>query len=129
MKATTVLILALHAFVIWLGCGLTVAIGRGVIGLDATLLVHAIAAPALAVLVSLVYFTRFGATSPLTTAAFFVLFIIIMDATLVALVFERSYAMFGSILGTWLPFLLIFLATYLTGVWTRNRAAPNGTFE
>jgi hypothetical protein len=33
----------------------------------------------------------------------------------VASVFEKSYAMFGSILGTWLPFLSIFAATYLTG--------------
>jgi hypothetical protein len=121
MNAKTVLVLALHAFVIWLGCGLTVAIGRGILGLDATLLLHAVVAPALAVLVSLVYFSQFGVTSPLATAAFFLAFIAIMDATVVALVFERSYAMFASVLGTWLPFLLIFVATYMTGVWIRGR--------
>ena len=121
MKPTTVLVLVLHAFVIWLGCGLTVAIGRGTLGLDATLQLHAIVAPALAVLVSLVYFSRFGATSLLATAAFFVSFIAIMDATLVALVFERSYAMFANVLGTWVPFLLIFVATYLTGALVRKR--------
>jgi hypothetical protein len=38
-----------------------------------------------------------------------------MDATIVAPVFEKSYAMFASILGTWLPFPSIFVATYFTG--------------
>jgi hypothetical protein len=117
MKAKTALVLVLHALVIWLGCGLTLAIGRGTLGLAATLQLHAIFAPALAVLVSLVYFTQFGATSPLVTATFFVSFIVIMDAMLVALIFEKSYAMFASVLGTWFPFLLIFLATYATGLW------------
>src|SRR3974390_2734165 len=98
MKGKTALVLALHAFVIWLGCGLTIAIGRGTIGLDAALLLHAIVAPALAMLVSFVYFTQFGATSPLVTATFFVSFIVVVDATLVALVFEKSYAMFASVL-------------------------------
>jgi len=123
MKGKTALALALHAFVIWLGCGLTIAIGRGTVGLDTTLQLHAIVAPALAVLVSSVYFTQFGATSPLVAATFFVSFIVIMDATLVALVFEKSYAMFASVLGTWLPFLLIFIATYVTGLWVRGRGS------
>jgi hypothetical protein len=46
MKPATAFVLVLHAFVIWLGCGLTVAIGRGTLGLDATLQLHAIVAPA-----------------------------------------------------------------------------------
>jgi hypothetical protein len=29
--------------------------------------------------------------------------------------------MFKSILGTWIPFLLIFLSTYLTGIYVRWR--------
>ena len=124
MKAKTALVLLLHALVIWLGCGLTVAVGRGVLGLETTLWLHAIIAPTLTVLVSLVYFNQFHAANPLGVAAFFVSFIIIMDATVVALVFEKSYAMFGSILGTWFPFLLIFVATYLTGILVRERTRP-----
>ena len=124
MKAKIALVLLVHAFVIWFGCGLTVAVGRGVLGLDTTLWLHAIIAPTLAVFVSLVYFNRFHASPPLVVATFFVSFIIIMDATVVALVFEKSYAMFGSILGTWLPFLLIFVATYLTGILVRERTRP-----
>jgi hypothetical protein len=38
-----------------------------------------------------------------------------MDLFIVALLIEKSFAMFKSILGTWLPFTLIFLATYFTG--------------
>jgi hypothetical protein len=33
----------------------------------------------------------------------------------VAPVFERSYAMFRSVRGTWLPFGLIFLVTWIVG--------------
>jgi len=114
--------LTLHAFIIWAVCGLTVALGRQLLGLETALQVHAIAAPLSAVLVSLAYFTRFRAATPLRTATFFGAFVIILDATVVAPLFEKSYAMFSSILGTWMPFLSIFAATYLTGIWvTRQR--------
>jgi hypothetical protein len=36
-------------------------------------------------------------------------------ALVVAPLFERSFAMFASVLGTWIPFALIFLSTYLVG--------------
>src|SRR5271157_1109634 len=91
------------------------AFGRPALGLETTLRIHAIAAPVFAALVSLVYFARFPAVTPLVAAAFVTAFIVILDAALVAPVFEKSYAMFSSILGTWLPFLSIFVATYLTG--------------
>ena len=38
-----------------------------------------------------------------------------LDALLVAPMFERSYAMFKSLLGTWIPFMLIFVSVYLMG--------------
>jgi hypothetical protein len=56
-------------------------------------------------------------TTPLATAAFFTLFIALLDALVVAPIFEKSYAMLSSPVGTWLLFLSIFAATYLTGVW------------
>jgi hypothetical protein len=115
--AKTALLLSLHAFVIWLACGLTMALGRPALGLETTLRLHAIAAPVFAALVSFVYFTRFRTVAPLTAAALVTAFIILLDAALVAPAFEKSYAMFSSLLGTWLPFLSIFAATYLTGVW------------
>ena len=39
----------------------------------------------------------------------------VLDILIVALLIERSFEMFTSILGTWIPFLLIFGSTYLTG--------------
>ena len=93
------------------------AFGRPAFGLETTLRIHAIAAPVFAAVVSLVYFTRFRAVTPLVAAAFFTAFIVVLDAAVVAPVFEKSYVMFGSILGTWLPFLSVFVATYLTGTW------------
>lgn len=49
-------------------------------------------------------------------------FVIGLDATVVAPVFEKSYAMFASILGRWLPFPSIFAATYLMGLWVTGRS-------
>jgi len=59
--------------------------------------------------------------TPVWTAAFFVSFIVIMNAAAVAPVLEKRYSMFSSILGTWLPFLPIFVATYFTGIWVARR--------
>jgi hypothetical protein len=39
----------------------------------------------------------------------------VMDAFVVAPLLERSYAMFASALGTWIPFALIFGSTYAVG--------------
>jgi hypothetical protein len=99
-----VLLLSLSAFVVWLACGLTMAFGRSAFGLETALRIHAIAAPVFAALVSLAYFARFPAVTPLVAAAFVTAFIIVLDAALVAPVFEKSYAMFSSVLETWLPF-------------------------
>lgn len=109
-------IVLIHAFIVWALCGATIGIGRSVIGMERTLIVHAVAAPVFAALVSLVYYKKINYTTPLQTALVFLFFVMAMDAGLVAPVFERSYAMFASVLGTWIPFGLIFLATLVTGL-------------
>ncbi len=93
------------------------AFGREALGLETTLRIHAVAAPAFAALASFVYFRRFRGVTPLAAAGFFTAFIIALDAALVAPAFEKSFAMFSSVLGAWLPFLSIFAATYLMGTW------------
>ena len=118
MKA---LIILLHALVLWGLCGATIAIGRSIMSMETTLIVHAIGATIFAVLVSYNYFKRFSHTNPFQTAIIFLLFIIIMDAGLVAPVFEGSYDMFKNPLGTWIPFVLIFFATYLTGKYLNKK--------
>ena len=89
LDAKAVFMLSLSAFVVWLACGLTMGLGRSAFGLETALKVHAVAAPIFAALVSLVYFERFRAVSPLVAAAFVTVIIVVLDAGLVAPVFEN----------------------------------------
>ncbi len=111
-----IIIVLIHALIIWALCGVTIAVGRSITTIGTTLIIHAIAAPIFAFVVSLFYYKKFNYTSPIWTAIIFLIVVIAMDAGLVAPVFEKSYEMFKSILGTWIPFLLIFLSTYITGI-------------
>jgi hypothetical protein len=119
MKKT--LIILAHAMVGWILCGLTMGLGMGYFSLTAALIIHAIAAPLFFILLSWVYFKKFSFTAPLQTAIIFVAIIIFMDVFIVAAVIERSFKMFESFLGTWLPFLLIFLSTWKTGSIIKTR--------
>ena len=116
-KAVVILI---HAFVGWAFCAAIMGIGMAVTSLQTTLILHAIGGPIGFIIISLFYFNKFDYTSPLLTAIWFVAFVIFMDLFIVALLIEKSFAMFRSILGTWLPFTLIFLATYYTGRLTKK---------
>ena len=80
-----------------------VGIGMSVTSLWNTLVIHAIGAPIIFALLSVLYFRKFNYTWPLVTAAIFTVFVMAMDFFVVALVIQRSLAMFGSILGTWHP--------------------------
>lgn len=114
-------IILIHAFIVWALCGATIAIGQSFLTMRLTLIIHAIGAPIYAALASLVYYKKYNYTTPLHTAFIFLLFVMIMDAGLVAPVFEKSYDMFKSILGTWIPFGLIFLSTFITGLTVRRK--------
>lgn len=109
------LIVIMHAFVGWLLCFATMGIGMATLLLEQALVMHAIAAPILFILISIFYFNRFSYTTPLQTAGIFTGFIMAMDFFFVALLINRSLEMFSSIIGTWLPFALIFLSTMITG--------------
>lgn len=108
-------IILLHALVGWMYCGALIGIGRQFMSLRATLVMHAIGAPLGFALLALLYFKKFAFTSPLQTACLFLVIVIGMDFFVVALLIEKSFAMFTSPLGTWLPLTFIFCTTYLTG--------------
>ena len=110
------IIILIHAFIGWALCGLIMAIGMQLASIDTTLIIHAIGAPLIFGIISLIYFKKFAYTKSLQTGIIFVTFIILMDFFVVALLIEKNFEMFRSILGTWLPFALIFLSTYLTGL-------------
>lgn len=118
-----VLIILAHAFVGWALCAATIGIGMSVTSPQTALIAHAIGAPLYFFSVSLVYFTRFNYTAPLQTALLFVGFVAVVDFFVVALVILGSLDMFASLLGTWIPFALIFTSTWLTGLLVTRRSA------
>ncbi len=115
-----------HALVGWALCAATMGIGMQLFPLLTALITHAIGAPIFFALVSWNYFRRFRFTTPAQTAAIFVLVVVFLDFFLVALVILKSLAMFASLLGTWIPFALIFASTYITGRWWETQAETQG---
>jgi len=121
MKIRRLVTIVLHAFVGWALCAATMGIGLATLSLQTALIMHAIAAPIFFTGVSLLYLKQFHYTTPLHTALLFVGFVIAMDFFVVALLINRSLEMFASPLGTWIPFALIFTATYATGVYVGRK--------
>lgn len=109
------LIVLIYAFIGWTLCGAVMFIGTAVTSEFIALIIHAIAAPIIFAVVSSFYYRKYDFTTPLETAALFVAFVVLMDFFIVALIINRSLAMFGNVLGTWIPFALIFISTYYTG--------------
>lgn len=123
LSGRQILIILAHAFVGWALCAATMGVGMAVTSMETTLVIHAIGAPVFFLAVSLSYFGRFNYTPPLQTAAIFITFVIATDFFLVGLIINRSLEMFTSLLGTWIPFALIFTSTLLTGL-AVNRGQP-----
>jgi hypothetical protein len=120
MSAQKYFVILAHALVGWMLCAATMGIGMAVTTLNNALIVHAIAAPIFFAVISWVYFRKFNYTSPLQTALIFIAFVIAMDFFVVAMLINRSFDMFASLLGTWIPFALIFTSTLVTGRFTRQ---------
>ena len=106
--------------------GALVGIGRSFLSMETTLIVHAAGAPIGFALLTFLYQRRFAFTGPLATAAAFLGIVIGLDLLVVVPFFEKSFAMFRSPLGTWIPFALIFLATWVTSVLTLRTSSANG---
>jgi hypothetical protein len=121
MNASKIVIILIHALVGWALCAATMGIGMAVTSLETTLVIHAIAAPIFFAAISVVYFKKFNYTDPLQTALIFVAFVMLMDFFMVAMLINKSFEMFTSLLGTWIPFALIFVSTYITGILVRKR--------
>jgi hypothetical protein len=111
-----------HGLVGWVLCGATMSLGMKLTTLETALILHAIAAPIIFTGLLLIYFRRPGSWSPLRAAIAFLGVVVVMDVFVVALLIERRFEMFKSILGTWLPFLLIFLSTWWTSLAVRRAA-------
>jgi predicted CoA-binding protein len=80
-----------------------------------SLWLHALIAPLVFHASALDYFRRADAVKPLRAALTFTALAAVLHLTLVAGVLMRSAALLTSVPGTWLPLLLIFLATMVVG--------------
>jgi hypothetical protein len=96
-------IIGINAFIGWALCTASMGISMATTTVQNALIIHASAAPVIYTFVSLSYFKKFSFTKPLQTGLIFVSFVIIMDFFIVALLVLKSFEMFYSPLGTWIP--------------------------
>jgi hypothetical protein len=120
LSLTQVIIILLHAFAGWAFCSAIMGIGMSVTSVQTTLIAHAVGGPIGFIFLSIIYFRKFNYTGPISTAIIFISFVIFMDVFVVALLILKNTDMFKSVLGTWLPFTLIFVVTVFTGRVTRK---------
>jgi hypothetical protein len=117
MESGKIAVIFAHAFVIWVT---VMGIGMMIISIDNTstgsLLLYISTPIVISALVTTIYFRWFGYTSPLKTAAIFVFTTILLDLLIVAMIIMRNIDIFYSALDTWIPFLFIFITSYLAGM-------------
>jgi hypothetical protein len=111
----------LFAFLGWAFCAAIMGIGPLMTSMRNTLILHAVAGPLAFGLLAFIYQKKYGHFSPMVTAAVFIAFVILVDFFLVAMLILKDYAMFDSVSGTWLPFILIFLVSYGAGRSARRK--------
>jgi hypothetical protein len=106
--------LLLHGVAGWAGCA---AVMAGLLRLSSwgtAIGLHVVLAPLVFAGVAWHFFRVPGARDARNTAAAWTVIVAVLDLIVVAGLVQHSLAMFRSI-GTWLPLLLIFLASWLTG--------------
>lgn len=121
MNVKKIIRVILFSLIGWGLCGAVMAIGREVTTIENTLTIHLVMAPIIFVVLSLMYFKGQDVFSPLATARIFTVFVFLIDFFVVALLIEKSFEMFRSATGTWIPFVLIYLSTFYTGNWIVKR--------
>ena len=107
--------LTLLTLALWAACGGVIALGRRLWSLQTTLIVHLFAAVALAFAAASIHRLLAPDFDPFLRAAAMAGLIVALDALVVAPILERSYAMFRSALGTWIPFAAIFATAWAAG--------------
>src|SRR5574341_676777 len=109
------------AVVGWGACGLVFALARAALGVGAAVVIHLIAAPIIGAVVTRRLWSHARHPGIAATAATLAGTAALLDAILVAPFLERSFAMFASPAGTWIPLLLIFAASAATGAAAARR--------
>jgi len=109
-------VVLVYPFIGWILCAVTMKMAMHMTSEDNALIIHAIAATIYFFVISILYFRRAEPLEPIPTAVTFTLVVALLDVLIVASLIERSYEMFNNALGTWIPFVMIFVATLFTGV-------------
>jgi menaquinone-dependent protoporphyrinogen oxidase len=116
--------LVAHGIAGWALCAVTMGALLAVTSPATALVVHALTAPVLFAFVARRYFEARGARDPLPTALGFVGIVASLDAVVVAGLIQHSLRMFGSVLGSWVPLLLIFAVTWAAGTFASMTPPP-----
>jgi|GEM_PF-159242 len=107
--------LAAYGLVGWAICAVVMAVLLRLVPAGWAMGLHALAAPLVFAGVSWRYFRTYGARDPLPTAIAFTAIVAALDAGIVAGMVLGDFSMFARLAGIWLPFLLIFAASWATG--------------
>jgi len=100
----------------WAACGAIMFALLQTTTIYLSLIIHFIAAPFIFLGISNLYYKKFDYTTPIVTAIILTAIVMILDFFVVGLVIEKNLEMFESVMGTWLPFLFIFLTVWLRGL-------------
>jgi hypothetical protein len=94
----------------WMVCGMVMMGGRSLFGIEAALVIHLLAAPFVGAGFALLLWRHPRHPGVVPTAAALAGIPALLDAIVVAPFLERSFEMFASPVGTWIPLGLIFAA-------------------
>jgi hypothetical protein len=108
--------LLVAAVSVWSLCGAVMGVGRQLWSTKTAIAIHLPAAPIFAFVVAATHRWLFPEFDPLSRAIVMIGVVVLLDAAVVAPLMERSFEMFRSVIGTWLPFALIFLAAWIAGL-------------
>lgn len=97
-------------------CAAVMSIGVATVPLAEALVIHALGAPILFIFISFFYFQRSASTTPLQTAFIFSLTCALVNFLIMGLLVKGDLTPFASMLGTWMPVVLVFTATHITGL-------------
>ena len=113
--------LFLCSFIGWISSEVVFELGSNKTSLENALLIHAIGVPIIFVFISIFYFKTYNYTKPIFTAFLFLLIVMFLDVFVLAIYIQKSYDMFRNFLRTWIPFILLFEATYITGTFVNKK--------
>jgi hypothetical protein len=110
------IVILLFGVIGWAACGVVFYVSEIIFKTYLAILIHFILAPVIFAILSYLYFKYFNLTSSLKTAVVVTGIVITLDFFIVALLIEKNFQMFSSVMGTWLPFGFIFITIFTTGL-------------